>query len=59
MDGSAAWQGGARYTSMGDCMRRTWQAQGVRGLYKGAASPLAFAMASNAQLFAFNGVAGR
>jgi len=39
------------YGGMIDCMQKTFRSEGLRGLYKGAASPLAGAMFHNAALF--------
>jgi len=45
----------AQYGGMIDCFKKTFAHEGVRGLYKGAMSPLAGAMAHNAGLFFFYG----
>ncbi|KAL6052491.1 Carrier protein YMC2 [Balamuthia mandrillaris] len=39
------------FNGMMDTLTKTWQAEGIRGLYKGASSPLAGAMAHNAAVF--------
>jgi solute carrier family 25 carnitine/acylcarnitine transporter 20/29 len=43
------------YAGMIDCFKKTFAHEGIRGLYKGAMSPLAGAMAHNAGLFFFYG----
>ena len=45
------------YSGMMDCARKTLAEEGLAGLYKGAASPLAGAAAHNAFLFLINGLA--
>lgn len=50
-------QAGAEvYSGMMDCFRKTFAEEGLGGLYKGAASPLAGAMFHNAGLFLINGL---
>jgi len=39
------------FTGMVDCFRKTFANEGIRGLYKGCASPLSGAMVLNATLF--------
>jgi solute carrier family 25 carnitine/acylcarnitine transporter 20/29 len=48
--------GDGHFRSVGDCLRRTVAREGVAGLYKGAASPLAGAMLMNASAFFFFGL---
>jgi len=43
------------YAGMIDCFRKTFAREGLSGLYKGAMSPLAGAMAHNAGIFFFYG----
>jgi len=43
------------FLGMNDCFRKTLHHEGVRGLYKGATSPLAGAMMHNASIFFFYG----
>lgn len=47
------------YSGMMDCIRKTWAQEGLSGLYRGAASPLAGALVHNAGLFLSNGQAKR
>jgi len=47
------------YNGMVDCLTKTFKEEGVRGLYKGSASPLVGAMFHNACLFFANGQARR
>ncbi|KAL4062807.1 mitochondrial carrier domain-containing protein [Scleroderma yunnanense] len=41
----------ARFSGPIDCLVRTWQNEGIRGLYRGLPAPIVGAMAENASLF--------
>jgi len=47
------------YSGLGDCVRKTWAAEGAKGFYKGVASPLVGQMVFNAVQFAAYGEAKR
>ncbi|KAF4616855.1 hypothetical protein D9613_008749 [Agrocybe pediades] len=41
----------ARFNGPIDCLKQTWQKEGIRGLYRGLPAPIVGAMAENASLF--------
>lgn len=47
--------GAGKYTGMADCARQTVQQEGLRGFYRGMASPLAMAGILNGVMFSVNG----
>ncbi len=49
--------GGEKFNGMRDAFAKVYRAEGLRGLYKGAASPVAGAMAHNAAIFFSYGAA--
>ena len=50
---------GAKYRGATDCLTKTFQEEGLKGIYRGVGSPIAGAMAENATLFWAYGLAQR
>eukprot|EP01063_Lacrimia_lanifica_P034256 TRINITY_DN6292_c0_g1_i1.p1 TRINITY_DN6292_c0_g1~~TRINITY_DN6292_c0_g1_i1.p1 ORF type:complete len:290 (+),score=96.07 TRINITY_DN6292_c0_g1_i1:67-936(+) len=48
-----------RYSGAMDCLKSTYQTEGLKGIYRGVGSPIAGAMAENATLFWAYGLAQR